>query len=121
MLFLMLVGPKVEKNLGSYQFLSCYFLAGICSALGFGMFNPDARLLGASGAIFGIIALYPFVQKRLLGVLLSGLVVGFAFLQNFVASANSFCFPGSGVANLAHVAGGVSAILLFAFFKRKSV
>jgi membrane associated rhomboid family serine protease len=118
MMFLLFAGPVVEKRLGSLKFLALYLVSGIFSALGYGMFYQNSELVGASGAISGVLAVYPFVQSTLPGLLISGLLLGFYFLQNFMASIVALLMP-TGVATLAHVAGGVTGLLMFCLFKRK--
>lgn len=118
MLFLLFAGPVVEKRLGFLRFICMYLVSGVMAALGFGMFYQNSELVGASGSISGVLAIYPFMQRSLPGILISGLLLGFYFLQNFIASVSAFLMP-TGVATLAHVAGGVTGLLMFCFYKRK--
>lgn len=119
-LFLTLVGPKVEKTVGHFRFALIYLLTGVFSAIGFGMIYQNAPLIGASGAIAGIIAIYPFFVKSLYGMILTAAVIGFYFVQNFTMSlAQVVGVVGSPVACLAHVAGAVSGIILVWTFRAR--
>jgi membrane associated rhomboid family serine protease len=57
MLFLVLLGPRVEGRMGSWQYLIFYFLAGIIGSLTIYFANPASATpgIGASGAIAGVI------------------------------------------------------------------
>jgi len=75
-------GTIVEKELGSPYFLLLYIASGIASALGHIIINPisETPLVGASGAIFGILAilflLMPYKFTMLLIIPLPSVIVG---------------------------------------------
>lgn len=53
---LYVLGPNLERLLGSKQFFSLYFLSALGgSTLGLWFSNPDSLSIGASGAIFGLL------------------------------------------------------------------
>jgi membrane associated rhomboid family serine protease len=56
MMVLFFFGPILERKIGSRNFLIVYFGAGILSALGQMVISPFNPMLGASGAIFGVLA-----------------------------------------------------------------
>lgn len=60
LLFLFLLGFTVEKALGAARFLVAYLLCGILSGLVFAAFSPGSLtpLVGASGAISGLMGMY---------------------------------------------------------------
>ena len=62
--FLWVFGTELEQLLGSLRFALLYLLSGICGALGYVMFDGGATvaLLGASGAVSGVIAGYLMVR-----------------------------------------------------------
>ncbi len=115
MLFLMLFGPPVEKHLGHGWFLLVYLLAGVGASLGFGLIESAAGL-GASGAIAGIIAIYPFAQTNWISTVLSGGAVLYLLATDFLSGYAGY--P-DGVAHLAHAAGAVSGLLLYAAQHRR--
>lgn len=53
---LYILGPNLERMLGSRKFFSLYFLSAIGgSTLGFWFSDPNSYSIGASGAIFGLL------------------------------------------------------------------
>lgn len=57
MLILYFFGPRLEHRLGEGHFLGIYFISGITAAM-FSFFTPGATIVGASGAIYGIMLAY---------------------------------------------------------------
>lgn len=115
MLYVLLFGPMVEKRLGSMKFVLLYLLSGLLAAFGYGYMNPETPILGASGAIAGIMAVFPFVQRNWVSMVVAGLAVWFAFFSDFEAAWSGITW---GVANLAHVIGGVSGLAVLCWFRR---
>jgi rhomboid protease GluP len=75
MAFLYIFGSSVEEEVGPLVFLPLYFFAGTVGSLGHtlitvtleSLFVPDAAYIptvGASGAIFGIMAAYAYLMPR---------------------------------------------------------
>ncbi|MFC5391987.1 rhomboid family intramembrane serine protease [Bosea vestrisii] len=68
MLFLWVFGDNVEDAMGHWRFLVFFLLCGMAGALLHALMNPESQqpLIGASGAISGVIAsylmLYPHVR-----------------------------------------------------------
>ncbi len=72
MLALYFFGPRLEARLGSRQFISLYFASGIVAALA-SLMTPHAAIVGASGAVFGVLLgfarFWPRAQIYIWGVL----------------------------------------------------
>lgn len=66
MLFLWVFGDNVEDALGHFRFLVFYLLCAAAGALAHGMLAPDSEmpLIGASGAVAGIVAAYLILHPR---------------------------------------------------------
>ena len=66
MLFLWIYGHNVEQRLGRVRFLLAYLLAGVVATWSFALFAGDSLvpLVGASGAISGVLGLYFFLCPR---------------------------------------------------------
>lgn len=66
MLFLWVFGDNVEDAMGHTRFLAFFFLCGLGGSLAHALANPDSEqpLVGASGAISGIIAAYLMLYPR---------------------------------------------------------
>jgi membrane associated rhomboid family serine protease len=73
MAFLVVFGTIVERAIGSTRFLVVYLAAGVAGALTHVLVNPAATdpLVGASGALFGIMAVAAVVRPRLVGFVAS--------------------------------------------------
>ena len=135
MLFLWIFGNNVEDALGRGRFLLFYLLCGVAAALAqvAFSFSPDAQLapmVGASGAIAGVLAAYMvlFPRARVLT-----LVVIFVFIRLVPLPAGWFIgiwFAGqllsvflganTGVAFFAHIGGFVAGFLLIRALGRRA-
>jgi rhomboid protease GluP len=66
MVFLSVFGVLVERHVGSVRFLALYLAAGVGGAMLHAVSSPT-ELVGASGAIFGVMAVAAVLRPRLLG------------------------------------------------------
>jgi len=66
MLFLWVFGDNVEDAMGHARFLAFFFLCGLAGSLAHALMNPasDQPLIGASGAISGVIASYLMLYPK---------------------------------------------------------
>lgn len=67
MLFLWVFGDNIEDAMGHGRYLAFYLLCGICAGLAFallGQQTSETPLIGASGAISGVIAAYLLLFPR---------------------------------------------------------
>src|SRR4029079_11028565 len=55
MLGLYFFGPRVESRMGSQRFITLYFVSGIVGALFSVVLAPRFAVLGASGAVLGVL------------------------------------------------------------------
>ena len=73
MLGLYFLGPRVESRLGGRRFLTLYFLSGIVGAALSIPLAPNAAIIGASGAVFGVMLgfarYWPHERLMLWGIL----------------------------------------------------
>ncbi len=120
MLYLWIFGNNVEDRLGSIRFTIFYFVSGIGAALGQGLLSPGP-MVGASGAIAGVLAaylvLYPGSRVStlvFLGIFITILqlpaiiVIGFWIVEQLVAGLAELRMAGhaaGGVAYYAHIVG----------------
>ena len=129
MLYLWIFGNNVEDAMGHTKFILFYLLTGILASLTHILLTPDARLpmIGASGAISGILGayfvLFPWAKVYTLIFLIIFITVvqipamvllGFWFFLQFLN-----LYGHSHVAWLAHTGGFLSGMLLVRFFVRK--
>ena len=106
MLMLYFFGPRLEARVGSKDFIILYLVAGLSGAL-FSLLTPNAAIVGASGAVLGVI--YGFAhywpQERIyiwgiLPIPAWGLVVGMALISVAFGARG-----GGTVAHFAHLGG----------------
>jgi membrane associated rhomboid family serine protease len=134
MLYLWIFGDNVEDSMGHGRFLVFYLICGIVAALTQALPAPnsDIPMIGASGAISGVLGAYLVLHPRAhvlvlipLGLFsqlvrmpalwVLGLWFGIQLLQEFMAS------EGAGVAFRAHIGGFVAGMALIPLFKRRKV
>ncbi len=113
MLGLFFMGPSVERTIGSFRFFLLYYASGILGGLGWSLLAaPESYCVGASGAVMGVLgafgALYPNARLLLwfiIPVRAWVLVLGLALWElSETISAPKI----GGIANAAHLVGGVA-------------
>ncbi|TFB49864.1 rhomboid family intramembrane serine protease [Cryobacterium tagatosivorans] len=110
MYMLWIFGPQLEAMLGRWRFLVLYLLGGLAGSLGV-LFLADPRVgvVGASGAIFGLVGAMLVIQRRLGGNTTQLLVLlGINFVIGFL--------PGVNIAWQAHLGGLVGGAILGLIF-----
>jgi len=123
MLYLWIFGNNVEDRFGRVRYLLFYLFCGYVAAYGFAYGNPHSTttLVGASGAIAGVLGAYlvMFPRARVLTVVVwiplrlpAWIVLGGWFLLQWLYSSGSSVASGAGVAYLAHVYGFVAGVLV---------
>ena len=114
MLSLFLFGPTVERSLGRVRFLALYLLSGFGGSVAVLLLTPGTPVLGASGAIFGLLGAF-FVIQRKFGGNTTGLliVIGLNLVSGFL--------PGTNISWQAHVGGLiVGAAVAFAYVRTRN-
>jgi membrane associated rhomboid family serine protease len=121
MIALYFFGGRVEERLGPERFFSLYFLSGIAGALLSFVFSPYAAVIGASGAVYGVLLAFarfwPRYQIMIWGIVpveARWLVAGYTVLSLFGGFGG-----GGGVAHFAHLGGFAGAFLYLLFVERK--
>jgi membrane associated rhomboid family serine protease len=135
MLFLWIFGNNVEDALGRLRFLAFYLVCGVAAALAqtiAATMSDDALvpMVGASGAIAGVLAAYLvlFPQARVLTLFVIIVFIRLQYLPAtffigfwFVMQVLAVVFGGSpGVAVVAHIGGFVTGFLLVRVLGRRS-
>jgi len=135
MLFLWIFGDNVEDSMGHVRYLVFYLACGVAAALAQAVVNPESAIpmVGASGAISGVLGAYLLLHPRatvrtviFLGIFVTMMhlpaliVLGLWFLMQLASAA--FSSSGEpGVAFWAHVGGFVAGMALVPFFKKPGV
>jgi membrane associated rhomboid family serine protease len=136
MWYLWIFGDNVEEAMGRVRFLVFYLLAGLIAALTHALFSigSDIPMIGASGAISGVLGAYLILYPRARVLVLLPLlwfywrmfhipamfVLGLWFLLQILNGGLDSGAAG-GVAWTAHVGGFVAGMLLVGIFKRSDV
>lgn len=132
MLFLWVFGDNIEDALGHFRFLLFYLACAVLAALAHLVFNftGNGPLIGASGAVAGVmgayILLFPHVRVFVLAKIVWFIplpVPAFWMLGFWVASQLFYALIGSNepVAWWAHVGGFVAGIGLATVLRRRGV
>lgn len=121
MLALLSFGPHVENQLGERKFILFYFIMGIGAAL-LQMSLTHGSMIGASGAIFGVMVYYTmyspesklslfllpiFVKAKnmMIFMILLEIILAFTVQDEIVA--------GNGVGHWAHLGGALTGFILY--------
>jgi len=135
MLYLWIFGDNVEDSMGHGRFAVFYLICGVAASLAQALADPGSQIpvIGASGAIAGVLGAYILLHPRatvrtliFLGFFVTILhipaiyVLGFWFLIQFV-SAVATPLEGGGVAFWAHLGGFVAGMVLVPVFRRRGV
>jgi membrane associated rhomboid family serine protease len=130
MLFLWVFGDNVEDATGHFRFLLFYLACGAVAALAHSFVLPESELplVGASGAVAGVIGAYLILHPRVriwvlllwrIPVRLSAMwVIGVWIAIQLV---NALTVQGDGVAWWAHVGGLAAGAILILFLRRPGV
>ena len=122
MLTLFFLGRPIEQRLGRWEFLKFYLLAILAGGAGFYLVNllsgwPLSSVLGASGAVSGVVALFIFYYPRQT-LLIWGVLPVPAWLLGVIMLLTNLKYalvPGSGISWEAHLAGAAFGLAYFWF------
>lgn len=138
MLFLFIYGDNVEYRLGRWRYLLYYLLTGVAATLFYALFARGSRLplVGASGAISGVLGFYfiwfPRNTVRLFVFLFpffmnvvqvpARLVLGiYLLIDNLVPFLFGRSSAGGGVAHGAHIGGFAAGLVVAWLLDRRGV
>jgi len=110
MFVLWMFGSELESIWGRREFLKFYFITGIGSGLIWLLFNlnSNAVLIGASGAIYGILLAYGLMfpnRKVLIYFFFPVKVKYFVIFLGLMAFVSSLSYSGSNISHLTHLSG----------------
>ena len=130
MLFLWVFGDNIEDAMGPLKFLLFYLACGVIGGLAHALMQPDSSLplIGASGAVAGVIGAYLILHPRVRVWVLAfrfiplrisaAWVLGIWALTQFIMIALA---PRDQVAWWAHVGGLAAGAILILFMRRPGV
>ena len=131
MLFLWIFGNNIEDYLGPVKFIIFYLVSGLSAVFLFVLFGPNSQvpLVGASGAIAGVLGAYLvlFPHARIVTLIWlffiqvvripAKFLLGFWFFYQLLMSVAG---GGGGVAWLAHVGGFAFGYIWFRFIAARN-
>ena len=134
MLYLWVFGDNVEDRFGHLRYLGFYVVCGVVALftqLAFSM-ESSIPILGASGAIAGVLGAYVLLFPRrrvlvLLGFLVVPLpalaVIGFWMVLQFFNGIGSIIYSADtgGIAYMAHIGGFIAGVVLAILLRGKRV
>ncbi|MEO8061735.1 MAG: rhomboid family intramembrane serine protease [Pseudomonadota bacterium] len=141
MLYLWVFGNNIEDAMGHVRYILFYLLCGIAAVAAQVMLNPASEIpmVGASGAISGVLGAYMLLYPRarvLLGLPLGFLIVqigrypaiwvlaAWFLMQLVLGMIAAPQVPGDsegGIAFGAHLGGFIAGLVLVTVFKRRAV
>lgn len=109
MFALLIIGRSLEPMLGTWRFLSLYVLSAFGGSLAVALISPAIPVVGASGAIFGLLGTILIIGRKA-GANMSGILIllGANLLIGFI--------PGFNISWEAHVGGAVVGALIGLIF-----
>lgn len=134
MLFLWVFGNNVEDRLGRFKYVLFYLASGIAATYAQSYVFPDSAvpLIGASGAVAGVLGAYllMFPRARVTSLVIfffittielpAVVVLGLWFMLQFFQGVGSVAAPGTEVAYMAHVGGFLAGMLLLLLLRPRT-
>lgn len=122
-LILLFIGPTLERMIGRNKFIQLFLVAGIVASVAQLLVSaPNATLLGASGAILGVLGALTVMSPRMpillfffIPMQLWMLTLGYGFIEFVWAILQ----PADKIAHMAHFTG-IIAGLIFGYKFRKN-
>jgi membrane associated rhomboid family serine protease len=129
MIVLWSLGNQLDQLIGSKKFLQLYFISGILSGISCMFLGTGPAVVGASGALCGILASYIFIAPDATILLfffipmkIKNLVYGF-IIFSLVFGTLSLINPvyGFGIAHFAHLGGLISGYFITYYWKKRNL
>lgn len=121
MLGLYFFGPRLEEELGGRDFLLLYFISGLAGAV-FSFLTPNAAIIGASGAVYGVLMGFAFFWPRERILIWGVIPVEARWLVIIMTGLSLFggFSGGDSVAHFAHLGGFAGGFLFLKWHQRNS-
>jgi membrane associated rhomboid family serine protease len=128
MLFLWIFGDNVEDSMGHVRYLLFYLLCGLIAALVHALSDPGSEIpvVGASGAISGVLGAYLILHPRARLLVLAMSVIplrlpAFIVLGLWIVLQFAGLGGASDIAFLAHIGGFIAGAALIVPFRRRGL
>ncbi|MDI6826118.1 MAG: rhomboid family intramembrane serine protease [Candidatus Aenigmarchaeota archaeon] len=122
---LLIFGPKIEFTMGKEKFLKFYLICGVGSSLFYMLITGinNIPMVGASGAIFGVLTAYGLMYPRdiiyvqfFLPMPAIVFVIFYGLIQLVAGFASLLVPQVGGVAWFGHLGGMITSFILLKFF-----
>ncbi len=136
MLYLWIFGDNIEDSMGHGRFLMFYVICGVAAVLAQALIDPQSQvpLIGASGAIAGVLGAYLILHPRAnVRVLIwlfvfvtvisvpAFIVLGIWIVGQFLAVSGDPITSEGGIAYFAHIGGFIAGMALVSLFRKRNV
>ena len=122
MLALFFIGPAVESYLGPKKFLFYYLFCGLGAMATHLVLGSNAPVVGASGAIYGVLAAYAFLfPNTQMMLLFPPIPIKAKYLVLILIGIDLFSGVSgtrTGIAHFAHLGGALFGILMMLYWRK---
>lgn len=119
---LLMFGEHIENYLGKKKFIITYLFCGVIGSIFQLISGFDTILIGASGAIFGLMGFYLMIGKKInesnkkLNILLTILSVCFIVTELY----NVFLGPKTNIGHWTHIGGFITGIIMYLYYEKRN-
>ncbi len=107
---LFILGPPLERMIGRWRFAALYLMSGFAGSVAVLLLSPSTAVVGASGAVFGLLGAFFIIQRHFGGNNMQiVIVIGLNLVIGFIVP---------GIAWQAHVGGIIVGALVAVSFVR---
>jgi membrane associated rhomboid family serine protease len=120
---LYMFGPRVEERIGSQKFITLYLISGITGALVSMIFARNAAVVGASGAVFGVMLAFAMFwpDVQILFMMFIPVPAGVAVvIMAGMSLWSGYRGSTGGVADFCHLGGFAGAFLYLKYLERRA-
>jgi membrane associated rhomboid family serine protease len=113
-------GPACERFLGKTKFILLYLLFGVIAVFSHMLLSGRSdTIVGASGSIFGIVALFTLIEKSYLYIGERKILPIAAISFILIAMELPHIFDNDKIGHMAHMGGVVSGVITYFVFRPK--
>lgn len=113
-------GPACERFLGKTKFILLYLLFGVIAVFSHMLLSGRSdTIVGASGSIFGIVALFTLIEKSYLYIRERKILPIAAISFILIAMELPHIFDHDKIGHMAHMGGVVSGVITYFVFRPK--
>ena len=118
---LLMFGEHIENYLGKRKFIITYLFCGVIGSIFQLISGFDSILMGASGAIFGLMGFYLMIRKKIkdsniLHILLTILSLFLIVTELY----NVILGPKTNIGHWTHIGGFIAGILMYLYYEKRN-